>query len=776
MSAAPRLSSRRWTIRREAVRDKVREIILGALDVDYMSESCQDAIKTGNHYQSLDLGDSTTQGFRTARADFLDRVDFRDKKVLDLGSNLGEMSRGARARGARLVDGFEYDPYFVELADLVNVHNGVTRVSFYRRDITDPSIYGERYDIVLVLSVFIYARRVVDRLAEITDVLVLETHKLHGNLQETYLDPITRYFPHYTILGETEWGTIHDPGETRAVLVFAKTEELLRSTLVEVPARNADAPAHAGTARHETFSTDIDIRRTQPHEPFFERFPALTGADVLAAVAEHELDLDALLEGPDAGRRYRSWTYWFLMLRGYFEYRERGTVDPGNAYLRYLRRWFGPDGPDPSFARVLLDEEAAVTAVTRRFRDLAHYEGSDGTSASGYAPASIRLVLSDPPRRNPPSLYTSSGELLQPRQLDGWHRLFAARLFGVERVPAEVVRADARAGELLAVLEHVSYDGARVELTGWCLSSDGALTQAQLTADGRWVANVELQRRDDVAARFPHLPQAGLCGFHFEGETWSERGTRIDFAVTAMHDWLPAGRIEMTYPTATMGDRRRPPTALARRLTGHDDPTAVAARATRSTAVMLARLGEHLDLESAGRVLEWGVDTGLLQPALSVELEGAAITGVGFDREAVDWARRELPGDFVLAGRAAALDLPAERFEAVIGCSALSHLRPDEQRPWLEELHRLTRAGGYLVLSVGGELIRRFLPAERSSRLERDGIVEWSESSAAGRQLTGRTVQSREYTVSLCSERFEVVEYLEGIVHDAEDLVLLKKT
>ncbi|MDQ4025234.1 MAG: hypothetical protein M3217_07065, partial [Actinomycetota bacterium] len=603
-------------MRRGAVRDEVRDLILGALEAQYTSESCQDGIQTGNRYQSLDLGDWTTQGFRTGRAEFLDRIDFRGKKVLDLGSNLGEMSRGARARGARLVDGFEYDPYFVEIADLVNVHNGVTGVSFYRRDVTDPSIYGEHYDIVLVLSAFIYARRVLDRLAEITDVFVLETHKLRGNLEETYIDPTVEYFPHYEVLGESEWGTVHDPSETRAVMVFAKTEELLGSTLVDRPAKNADVRSHAGAGRFETFSTEIDVRRMQAYEPFFERFSGPTAADVLVAVAEHDLDLDTLLESPDALRRYQGWTYWFLMLRGYLEYRESGAVAPDNTYLRYLKRWFG-QGPDPGFARLLRDEPATITAITRRFHDLAHYEGAGETSESSSAPSPVRLVVSDPPRKNQPSLYTPSGELIEPRLLDGWHRLFAARLFGAESAPAEVIRADARTGELLAVVEHLSYDGASVELTGWCLASDHRLWQAQLTADGVRVQSVELQEREDVAARFRHLPHADRCGFSFEGEWRSDPGQQVDFVVTAMDDWLPLGRIEMTYLPAVATDVRRPPPALAQRLIGHDDPTAIAARAAQSVKVMLSRLGERCDLAALDSVLEWGVDTGLLQPALS---------------------------------------------------------------------------------------------------------------------------------------------------------------
>ena len=205
------------------IKQQLKQLILDAISANYSAESCQDRIVTGNHYQSLQLGETRTQGFRTPRLEFLSQIEFKGRKVLDIGSNLGELSRTVRQLGARLVDGFEYDPYFIEIANLVNAHNDVTRVSFHQRDATDPAIYREHYDIVLAFSVFTYASRALEQIAAITDELfVLETHKLEKNLEHDYIAPVARFFPHYRILGESEWGTVMDPNESRAVVVFAK--------------------------------------------------------------------------------------------------------------------------------------------------------------------------------------------------------------------------------------------------------------------------------------------------------------------------------------------------------------------------------------------------------------------------------------------------------------------------------------------------------------------------------------------------------------------------
>lgn len=210
---------------------QLEELINWCLGLDYTSKSCKDEIQTGNHYQSVRLGDKKTRGFRTDRAEFLDRVDFRSRKVLDLGSNLGEVSRAARTRGAEIVDGFEYDHFFVEVAQLLNAYNATTRVSFFQRDITDDASYGEEYDLVLALAVWTYVAPKLHLISKMTDVLLVETHSLHGNLQEDYVDQVSRYFPRCVVLGESDWGRTQDASGGRAVLLCASNQETLENVM-----------------------------------------------------------------------------------------------------------------------------------------------------------------------------------------------------------------------------------------------------------------------------------------------------------------------------------------------------------------------------------------------------------------------------------------------------------------------------------------------------------------------------------------------------------------
>jgi SAM-dependent methyltransferase len=216
---------------------ELRELILGALGIPYMSESCCDNVQTGNHYQSVTLGTETTEGFRSARTEILDRIDFEGKDVLDLGSNLGELSRAARMRGARFVDGYELDPFFVDVANAINAYNRTSRVSFHVRDITDPTAYTDTYDIVLAFSVAHYVYSVIDVLARTArQLLVVETHRLENNLESQYIQPLRPHFPVHEILGGSEWSVFGEASERRAVIAFAKDEEALALGLTPLSA------------------------------------------------------------------------------------------------------------------------------------------------------------------------------------------------------------------------------------------------------------------------------------------------------------------------------------------------------------------------------------------------------------------------------------------------------------------------------------------------------------------------------------------------------------
>ena len=231
-----RRRQRKTSTETPSIKEELKSVILKGLRVNYDSQ----VGKRGNRYQTITLGDVEVHGQRTDRSEMLDQVDFEGKKVLDLGCNFGQVSRGARSRGAYLVDGYEIDPFFLEIARAISAYEEETRVSFYRRDIADPSSYVEHYDIVLAFSVWAFLSHSLDKVAEITEqLLIVETHELEQTMVREdhcpgappspsslsdYLAQASTWFPCHRILGSTD-------GQRRAIIAFAKDESALAAGL-----------------------------------------------------------------------------------------------------------------------------------------------------------------------------------------------------------------------------------------------------------------------------------------------------------------------------------------------------------------------------------------------------------------------------------------------------------------------------------------------------------------------------------------------------------------
>jgi SAM-dependent methyltransferase len=773
----------------QAFEAELRNLILRGLDQQYTSVATTtgERIEAGNHYQSVGLGDERTRGFRNDRAEFLDQIDFSGKTVLDLGSNLGELSREARARGASVVDGFEYDPYFIEIAELVNAFNGTTRVSFYQRDIGDPEIYTERYDMVLAFAVMGQgAANAMWRIAEITDVLVFETHRLEGNFEEHYMLPVSRYFPYHRMLGESDWGISFDQQEVRATMVFAKTREALDDALLdavpvlEEPADPNEARVTSDGERH------VDVARTVLQKKFFEMFNFDTTDQLLAAVEGMDVDVTALARSRDSRvEGYDGWVLWFLFLRGYLEYARTGEVGPDNTYFDYLSAHHD-QALDPMVAQEV-SWDSTREYIMRQFEGTDRLRDAAGRPEVSEEIPPIQVFTSD--RTDQRSLVYEPGAPhgISATRVDGWHRLFSARLFGVPQLRMEVIQ-EAESKPIFGEIEDFEFDGARLRVAGWCIHAHERLDLIEARI-GRVaiVGSTTTTFRQDTFDRFSHMPGhvTQSTGFELDTELGPEalvqitREELVQFRLAVLQDWMPVGEISAFYLPG-MFEASWPDAELAQRLMGTADPRCLSTDSLRRLRAMLEPVKRYRLLESFATVLDWGCRAGYLEAFLSHFMPDAEVTGIDTDAEAIEWTRQSgRPGKFSKVDPAQPTNLPADSFDLVLGHSMLGRLTASEQSTWLEELRRVMKSGGYALLTLNGELLRPFIKErDAHDEVEARGIssVMLSRYAEGSDEAVPRraTFQTKDYSVREYSRTFDVMRYAIGALND-EDLIILRK-
>jgi len=132
-------------------------------------------------------------------------------------------------------------------------------------------------------------------------------------------------------------------------------------------------------------------------------------------------------------------------------------------------------------------------------------------------------------------------------------------------------------------------------------------------------------------------------------------------------------------------------------------------------------------LEEMGRVLDFGCGCG----RVIRHLAGlpAEVKGSDFDRDAVVWCRQHLTfATFTQNGLEPPLPFPDDHVDLVYAFSVLTHLPAPVQHAWVDELARIVRPGGYLLVSTHGEsYLPRLSPDERQGFERGEVVVRFEE-------------------------------------------------
>jgi SAM-dependent methyltransferase len=218
-----------------------------------------------------------------------------------------------------------------------------------------------------------------------------------------------------------------------------------------------------------------------------------------------------------------------------------------------------------------------------------------------------------------------------------------------------------------------------------------------------------------------------------------------------------------------------PPSALIYQVAGTADITwflEAGARAAESIRITLSRNG--LDLEDFESILDFGCGCGrVVRHWAGLQ---AQILGADVNQRAIAWCRRNLPFcRFFANDPAPPLPFELGKFDLVYALSMFTHLPATLQRPWLEELLRVTARGGYVIFSTHGVRYLPDLSPEQQSRFHAGELVLLNED-AAGSNRCGAYHPMAYVRETLTAGSIVVDAIPEGALGNPyQDLFLLRK-
>ena len=214
-----------------------------------------------------------------------------------------------------------------------------------------------------------------------------------------------------------------------------------------------------------------------------------------------------------------------------------------------------------------------------------------------------------------------------------------------------------------------------------------------------------------------------------------------------------------------------PPRRLMVRVAG----TADAEWFLRSGRAAYDAIAAHVPLADAGSVLDFGCGCGRVTRYFrehAGDVRGSDVSG-----DAVDWCRANLRfAAFETNGLAPPLAFADESFDLVYALSVFTHLTADLQLAWRDELRRVLRPGGRLLITTHGRSYAPRLDDDERARFEEgELVVRWSE--LAGSNLCS-AYHPEQYLRDTFAQGFAFLELeAEGARgNPTQDLVLLRKT
>ena len=182
----------------------------------------------------------------------------------------------------------------------------------------------------------------------------------------------------------------------------------------------------------------------------------------------------------------------------------------------------------------------------------------------------------------------------------------------------------------------------------------------------------------------------------------------------------------------------------------------------------------HATLDDLNSVLDFGCGCGRVTRWWS-DFDGR-VSGSDVSAPAIEWCRANLPfARFEQNALAPPLVFEDESFDLVYALSVFTHLTADLQTAWRDELRRVLRPGGLLLLTTHGRsYVPRLGDGERERFEQGELVVRWGE--VVGSNLCS-AYHPEPYLRGTFAEGFAFLELdPEGARgNPTQDLVLLRK-
>lgn len=177
-----------------------------------------------------------------------------------------------------------------------------------------------------------------------------------------------------------------------------------------------------------------------------------------------------------------------------------------------------------------------------------------------------------------------------------------------------------------------------------------------------------------------------------------------------------------------------------------------------AASITEALRAQHVEIEKLGAILDFGAGCGRVLRNWH-SLPHTRICGTDYNPRLVEWCRLNLAfADVRVNHLSPPLELQDEEFDLVYSLSVFTHLTEEFQTSWLDELTRVLKPGGHLILSTNGERYAGRLNDAERRRFAAGQLVVKNNTKAPGTN-TCSAYHPMSYVQGKLARRLELVDF-----------------
>lgn len=221
-----------------------------------------------------------------------------------------------------------------------------------------------------------------------------------------------------------------------------------------------------------------------------------------------------------------------------------------------------------------------------------------------------------------------------------------------------------------------------------------------------------------------------------------------------------------------------PPEQLRKRVHGGDDIKNFGKVGRMIAMDIFASISPIIEFGEHDRILDFGCGCGRVFRYFQKLSANSKSYGTDIDKEAIAWCQQHLSqiGEFTANKETTPMLFMDNFFDFVYSISVFTHLPEEMELAWLEELRRVTKPGGYLLLTIHGEKLFENAPEENKRLLREKGFSFHVISKTEGLPDFYQTsFHTEDYIYDRWGRFFEIKQIIKGGIGKRQDLILCRK-